>query len=52
VIVEGDAFIGSKAQCAKLCDLLKQITGDNYTVDKLQDVGCLGIREPHLTYMD
>lgn len=52
VIVEGDAFIGSTAQCGKLCAFLQQITGDAYTVDKLPDVGCLGIREPRLTYID
>lgn len=50
VVVEGDAFIGSKAQCSKLCDFLEQITGDNYTVDQIPEISCLGIREQHVDY--
>lgn len=51
VVVEGDAFIDSKLQCSKLCDFLKQVTGDDYTVDRVPEIGCLGIREPHVDYL-
>lgn len=50
VVVEGDVFIGSQAQCAKLCDFLAQITGDSYAVDQVPEISCLGIREPRLAY--
>ena len=51
VVVEGDAFIASKIQCAQLCGYLEQITGDSYIVDWVPEVSCLGIREPHMNYL-
>ena len=51
VIVEGDAFIASNKQCARLCEFLGGITGDKYTVDIVADVGCLGIRETEPEYL-
>lgn len=50
VVVEGDVFIDSKAKCLKFCNFLKQITGDTYNVDRVPEIGCLGIREQRLVY--
>ena len=50
LVIEGDAFLGSKAQCKELCDYLEQITGDRYSVDRVPGVSCLGVREPHPSY--
>lgn len=50
VVVEGDAFIGSKLQCAKLCGYLEQITGDAYIADCVSEITCLGIRESDPIY--
>ena len=50
VVIEGDAFIGSKARCAKLCRYLEQIIGDRYSVEQAPRVSCLGVQEPHPSY--
>lgn len=50
IIVEGDAFISAEKQCATFCALLKRITGDNYLIDTVSDVACLGIREMEANY--
>lgn len=51
VVVEGDTFVGSKMQCAKLCCFLEEITGDAYSIDMVPDIGCLGIRESGASYL-
>lgn len=50
LVIEGDAFIGSKAQCVKLCTYLEQITGDRYSADQVPGISCLGVREPSPSY--
>lgn len=50
VIVEGDPFISAENQCVTFCDFLKTITGDAYSLDSVENVGCLGIREPQPIY--
>lgn len=50
IIIEGDAFIVNEVQCSKLCDLLKEITGDKYEIDKVPNVASLGISEPFAAY--
>ncbi|HTF98430.1 MAG TPA: hypothetical protein VL995_19985 [Cellvibrio sp.] len=50
IIIEGDSFIATERQCSKLCDLLYEITGDKYEIDKVPDVACLGISEPYAAY--
>ncbi len=46
VIIEGDSFIVDRAQCSKFCQLLGRVTGDEYRVEIVEDLACLGISEP------
>ncbi len=46
VIVEGDSFVTGHTQCSGLCQLLYRITGDEYGVEVVEDLACLGISEP------
>lgn len=50
VVIEGDAFIDSAVHTLKLCAFLKQITGDDYLVDQIPSIGCLGVSEMHAHY--
>ncbi len=46
VIIEGDSFIIGHSQCSGLCQLLYRITSDEYRVEIVEDLACLGISEP------
>ncbi|QEY14803.1 hypothetical protein D0C16_01755 [Cellvibrio sp. KY-GH-1] len=45
VIIEGDSFIIDRSQCSNCCQLLGRITGDEYKVEIVEDLACLGISE-------
>ncbi len=51
IIVEGDAFISNEEHCKNFCDFLETITGDNYKVGFVENVGCFGIRGPQADYV-